>query len=377
MSYEPISSTLRRKQEEVAATVIQRAYRKHLLQRTVKLASHKYREKMEGKRDGDLPPETDGLLCQRISQLYGNSLPEEQSAAPAQVELQNEVLLHAAPPLSAYVDGENLKESTVWLPLTFPSWCLFRLSSRSLFEEQSARAGKRKTFSALQSCGALQVRLFFWLCTRKNNFGDCAQHWASFISTLLALPVSDHVLDPHLSGLHWAVPHTRSSSSPFFTKVGLNLQWCDQRWTSCKEAVCARLAAASITVRPAIWFVRHLTMFLITGKVIAPETLSNKKTSVLSAETVTLLQFHTLTGCSLYPPLPGLSSVLQGALPVQLEHYGKITCQPKIRKNDLGRSHYLKPMMWLYWSFYWFIYWTNWIICQKVFLCQHQMPVCC
>lgn len=30
--YEPISSTLRRKQEEVAATVIQRAYKKHLLQ---------------------------------------------------------------------------------------------------------------------------------------------------------------------------------------------------------------------------------------------------------------------------------------------------------------------------------------------------------
>ncbi|XP_040894508.1 sodium channel protein type 4 subunit alpha B-like isoform X2 [Toxotes jaculatrix] len=32
VSYEPISSTLRRRQEEIAATVIQRAYRKHLLQ---------------------------------------------------------------------------------------------------------------------------------------------------------------------------------------------------------------------------------------------------------------------------------------------------------------------------------------------------------
>lgn len=29
-SYDPVSSTLRRKQEEVAATVMQRAYRKHL-----------------------------------------------------------------------------------------------------------------------------------------------------------------------------------------------------------------------------------------------------------------------------------------------------------------------------------------------------------
>lgn len=190
MSYEPISSTLRRKQEEVAATVIQRAYRKHLLRRTVKLASHKYREKTEGKRDGDSPPETDGLLCQRISQLYGNSLQEEQPAAPAQVELQNEVLLHAAPPLSACVNGENLKESTVWLSLTFPSWCLFRLSGRSLSEEQSATAEEHKMFSPLQSCGALQLRVFFWLRTWKNNLSACAQSWASFISTLLALSVT-------------------------------------------------------------------------------------------------------------------------------------------------------------------------------------------
>uniref|UniRef100_A0A3P9A0X8 Sodium channel protein n=1 Tax=Esox lucius TaxID=8010 RepID=A0A3P9A0X8_ESOLU len=42
VSYEPITTTLRRKQEEVAATVIQRAYRKHLLMRAVKLASYKY-----------------------------------------------------------------------------------------------------------------------------------------------------------------------------------------------------------------------------------------------------------------------------------------------------------------------------------------------
>lgn len=90
----------------------------------------------------------------------------------------------------------------------------------------------------------------------------------------------------------------------------------------------------------------------MTGRVIAPETLSDRKTSVLSAETVILLQFHTPTGCWLHPLLPGLSSVLQGALPVELEHSGKITCQPKIEKkweivsiSDLGRSHFLKPMI--------------------------------
>uniref|UniRef100_A0AAX7VTX7 Sodium channel protein n=1 Tax=Astatotilapia calliptera TaxID=8154 RepID=A0AAX7VTX7_ASTCA len=57
-SYEPISSTLRRKQEEVAATVIQRAYRKHLLQRgKVKRVSYKYGEKLDGRQDK--PPETE------------------------------------------------------------------------------------------------------------------------------------------------------------------------------------------------------------------------------------------------------------------------------------------------------------------------------
>lgn len=121
VSYEPISTTLRRKQEEVAATVIQRAYRKHLLQRTVKLASHRYREKTEGRRDTDYP-ETDGL-CKRIRQLYGDSMDTDEDVsrcsgdkAPAQVELQSEVLLHTAPPLytSDFLLQTNLRESTVW-----------------------------------------------------------------------------------------------------------------------------------------------------------------------------------------------------------------------------------------------------------------------
>ncbi|KAE8282651.1 Sodium channel protein type 4 subunit alpha B Voltage-gated sodium channel subunit alpha Nav1.4b [Larimichthys crocea] len=131
VSYEPISSTLRRKQEEVAATVIQRAYRKHLLQRTVKLASYKYREKT-GRQDEDveLPPETEGLLCKRISQLYGNGVKTEEPRdppgpggdpaslagdPPARVELQSEFLLHTAPPQNApdFLRDENLRESTV------------------------------------------------------------------------------------------------------------------------------------------------------------------------------------------------------------------------------------------------------------------------
>lgn len=109
VSYEPISSTLHRKQEEVAATVIQRAYRKRLLQRTLKLASHKYREKVQGNQGEPPPEETDGALRRRISLLYGNGLRGEQ------VELQNEVVLHTAPPSlrTGPMGGANLRESIV------------------------------------------------------------------------------------------------------------------------------------------------------------------------------------------------------------------------------------------------------------------------
>lgn len=109
VSYEPISSTLRRKQEEVAATIIQRAYRKRLLQRTLKLASHKYREKVQGSPVEPPPEETDGALRRRISLLYGNGVRGEQ------VELQNEVVLHTAPPslCTLVVDEADLRESIV------------------------------------------------------------------------------------------------------------------------------------------------------------------------------------------------------------------------------------------------------------------------
>uniref|UniRef100_A0A3B4UNF4 Sodium channel protein n=1 Tax=Seriola dumerili TaxID=41447 RepID=A0A3B4UNF4_SERDU len=44
ISYEPITTTLRRKQEEVSATVIQRCYRRHLVRRQMKAASYLYRQ---------------------------------------------------------------------------------------------------------------------------------------------------------------------------------------------------------------------------------------------------------------------------------------------------------------------------------------------
>lgn len=104
--------------------VIQRAYRRHLLQRTVKLASYKYREKTERQRNEESMPETEGLLYNRISQLYGDRKDLGQTSSgvlgedrlpPANVELQSEFLLHAAPPFNVpdFLREEPLKESIV------------------------------------------------------------------------------------------------------------------------------------------------------------------------------------------------------------------------------------------------------------------------
>ncbi|KAM4559679.1 sodium channel protein type 2 subunit alpha-like isoform 2-T2 [Odontesthes bonariensis] len=54
VSYEPITTTLRRKQEEMSATVIQRAFRRYLIRLAMKKASALYKEKLkEGIRDPD------------------------------------------------------------------------------------------------------------------------------------------------------------------------------------------------------------------------------------------------------------------------------------------------------------------------------------
>ncbi|XP_006890650.1 PREDICTED: sodium channel protein type 5 subunit alpha isoform X6 [Elephantulus edwardii] len=68
ISYEPITTTLRRKHEEVSATVIQRAFRRHLLQRSVKHASFLYRRQTgsSGLSDEDAP-EREGLIAYTLN----------------------------------------------------------------------------------------------------------------------------------------------------------------------------------------------------------------------------------------------------------------------------------------------------------------------
>ncbi|KAG2461133.1 SCN4A protein, partial [Polypterus senegalus] len=72
VSYEPITTTLKRKQEEVAASVIQRAYRRHLLKRSVKQASYMFRHIGNGEnKTVEEAPEKEGLIAEKMEEHYG------------------------------------------------------------------------------------------------------------------------------------------------------------------------------------------------------------------------------------------------------------------------------------------------------------------
>ncbi|XP_068023304.1 LOW QUALITY PROTEIN: sodium channel protein type 4 subunit alpha [Melanerpes formicivorus] len=73
VSYEPITTTLKRKHEEVCATKIQRAFRRYLLRRSVKQASYMYRHGADEAAPGEGAPEKEGLLATKMQQMYGNS----------------------------------------------------------------------------------------------------------------------------------------------------------------------------------------------------------------------------------------------------------------------------------------------------------------
>ncbi|XP_069490146.1 sodium channel protein type 4 subunit alpha-like isoform X2 [Ambystoma mexicanum] len=84
VSYQPITTTLKRKQEEVCAVKIQRAFRKHLLKRSVKLASYIYRHDHNEITTDEEPPEQEGLIVKRINSNYGrNSIVMDTDNAPA------------------------------------------------------------------------------------------------------------------------------------------------------------------------------------------------------------------------------------------------------------------------------------------------------
>uniref|UniRef100_A0A3Q4MCQ2 Sodium channel protein n=1 Tax=Neolamprologus brichardi TaxID=32507 RepID=A0A3Q4MCQ2_NEOBR len=149
-SFAPVVTTVRHKEEQRAAVVIQRAYRSHLLRRCLCHAAFMHRSKKMGrKKEGDDPPEKNGLLARRLGVLYGSNaeLAEEMEQAaletlarqqpsnpealshyrearccpepPVQnivvvpVEVTNEVLLHSAPNQHLLTLQANPRESVV------------------------------------------------------------------------------------------------------------------------------------------------------------------------------------------------------------------------------------------------------------------------
>ncbi|XP_035519839.1 sodium channel protein type 4 subunit alpha A isoform X2 [Morone saxatilis] len=148
-SFAPITTTVRHKEEQMAAVVIQRAYRNHLLKRFIRQAACIHRCKRMGRKDEGEPPEKEGMLAQKMGVLYGSNVdlaeemerialetlasqqpptpetlsqytgaqcdpePSEPNIMVVPVEITNEVLLHSAPSQHLLTLHANLRESIV------------------------------------------------------------------------------------------------------------------------------------------------------------------------------------------------------------------------------------------------------------------------
>ncbi|NXF86075.1 SCN5A protein, partial [Eubucco bourcierii] len=83
-SYEPITTTLRHRQEEASATIIQRAYRSHLLLRSIKQASYLHHHRTCSVDTlGDGVPEKEGLIAAMTGENYGQSPDKSETLSSA------------------------------------------------------------------------------------------------------------------------------------------------------------------------------------------------------------------------------------------------------------------------------------------------------
>ncbi|KAM9163520.1 sodium channel protein type 5 subunit alpha-like [Pangshura tecta] len=102
--HEPIASTLRHKEEEVSAIIIQRAYRSHLIQRSMKQASLLYHQTCDGDILEDAS-QKEGLIAFMMNENYGRNLDKSET-----------VSLTSFPPSYNSVTGDtndNLQVKTV------------------------------------------------------------------------------------------------------------------------------------------------------------------------------------------------------------------------------------------------------------------------
>ncbi|NXG22757.1 SCN5A protein, partial [Grallaria varia] len=85
-SYEPIYTTLRHREEEACAMVIQRAYRSHLLLRSMKQASYLYhRRTCSTGTLGEAAPENEGLIASMLAANYGRSLNKSETLSSVSI----------------------------------------------------------------------------------------------------------------------------------------------------------------------------------------------------------------------------------------------------------------------------------------------------
>ncbi|XP_065601047.1 sodium channel protein type 5 subunit alpha-like [Cyrtonyx montezumae] len=88
VSYKPITSTLKRKQEEVSALVIQRAFRRHLLQRSLKHRPFLHRRRRYNSAVyTEEMHEKDGLIASKLSENYGRKLDKSQTTSSISLPL--------------------------------------------------------------------------------------------------------------------------------------------------------------------------------------------------------------------------------------------------------------------------------------------------
>ncbi|XP_060020042.1 sodium channel protein type 5 subunit alpha isoform X8 [Lagenorhynchus albirostris] len=82
ISYEPITTTLRRKHEEVSASIIQRAFRRHLLRRSMKHASFLFRQQAGGSGlSEEDAPEQEGLIAYMMNENFSQRLVPPSSSS--------------------------------------------------------------------------------------------------------------------------------------------------------------------------------------------------------------------------------------------------------------------------------------------------------
>ncbi|XP_034615826.1 sodium channel protein type 5 subunit alpha-like [Trachemys scripta elegans] len=78
--HEPITTTLRHKEEEVSAIIIQRAYRSHLIQRSMKQASLLYHRTCDGDILEDAS-QKEGLIAFMMNENYGRNLDKSETVS--------------------------------------------------------------------------------------------------------------------------------------------------------------------------------------------------------------------------------------------------------------------------------------------------------